>query len=157
MFFSEYFSFPCQYRSTIAPYSFIHLPPTLYNVFLPALQFSPVSTIPPLLHTHPSIYHPHSIIFFSQHYSFPCQYHSTIAPYSSIHLPPTLYNIFLPALQFPLSVSFHHCSFLISMYSCCYQYKFTQPLNRTKCNCLSEILENWIEEQTVRLQWARVL
>ena len=34
--------FPCQYHSTIAPYSFIHLPPTLYNVFLPVLQFSPV-------------------------------------------------------------------------------------------------------------------
>ena len=44
--------FPCQYHSTIAPYSFIHLPPTLYNVFLPVLQFSSVSTIPPLLHTH---------------------------------------------------------------------------------------------------------
>ena len=39
--------FPCQYHSTIAPYSFIHLPPTLCNVFLPALQFSPVSIIPP--------------------------------------------------------------------------------------------------------------
>ena len=44
--------FPCQYHSTIAPYSFIHLPPTLYNVFLPALQFSPDSIIPPLLHIH---------------------------------------------------------------------------------------------------------
>ena len=31
---------------------FIHLPPTLYNVFLPVLQVSPVSIIPPLLHTH---------------------------------------------------------------------------------------------------------
>ena len=93
---------------------FIHLPPTLHNVFLPVLQFSPR------------------------------QYHSTIAPYSSIHLPPTLYNVSLPALQFspvsiippllhthsfiyhprcimvfsqyfsfPLSVSFNHCSILI--------------------------------------------
>ena len=143
MFSSQYFSFPCQYHSTIAPYSSIHLPPTLYNVFLPALQFplsvpfhhcsipiqpstthtvkcfspstsvSPVSTIPPLLHTHPSIYHPRCIMFFSQHFSFPCQYHSTIAPYSSIHLPPTIYNVFLPALQFPLSVPFHRCSVLI--------------------------------------------
>jgi len=34
--------------------------------------------------------------------AFPCQYHSTNAPYSFIHLPSTLYNIFLPALQFPL-------------------------------------------------------
>jgi len=25
MFFSQYFSFPCQYHSTIAPYSFFHL------------------------------------------------------------------------------------------------------------------------------------
>ena len=83
MFFSQHFNLPCQYHSTIAPYSFIHLPPALYNVFLPALQFSPVSIIPPLLHTHPSIYHPRSIMFFSQHFSF------------------------------PLSVSFHHCSILI--------------------------------------------
>ena len=45
--------FPCQYHSTIAPYPFIHLPPTLYNVFLPVLQLSPVSIIVPLLHTHP--------------------------------------------------------------------------------------------------------
>ena len=75
--------FPCQYHSTIAPYSFIHLPPTLYNVFLPVLQFSPVSIIPPLLHTHSSIYHPRCIMFFSQYFSF------------------------------PLSVSFYHCSILI--------------------------------------------
>ena len=75
--------FPSQYHSTIAQYSFIHLPPTLYNVFLPVLQFSPVSIIPPLLHTHSFIYHPHCIMFFSQYFSF------------------------------PLSVSFHHCSILI--------------------------------------------
>jgi len=75
--------FPCQYHSTIAPYSFIHLPPTLYNVFLPVLQFFPVSIIPPLLHTHSFIYHSRCIMFFSQYFSF------------------------------PLSVSFHHCSILI--------------------------------------------
>ena len=63
--------FPCRYYSTIAPYSFINLPPTLYNVFLPVRQCSPVTTIPPLLHTHSSIYHPHYIIFFSQYFSFP--------------------------------------------------------------------------------------
>ena len=40
-------------------------------VFLPVLQFSPVITIPPLLHTHPSIYHPRCIMFFSQYFSFP--------------------------------------------------------------------------------------
>ena len=143
MFFSQYFILPCQYHSTIAPYSSINLPPALYNGFLPILQFplsvsfhhcsilihpstthavccfspstsvSPVSIIPPLLHTHPSINHPHCIMFFSQYFIFPSQYHSTIAPYSSIHLPPTLYYVFLPVLQFPLSVSFHHCSILI--------------------------------------------
>ena len=81
--FSRFFGFPCYYQSTIAPYSFIHLPPTMYTVFLPVLRFSPVSTIPPLLHTHSFIYHPHYITFFSQYFSF------------------------------PLSVSFHHCSILI--------------------------------------------
>ena len=75
--------FAYQNHSTFAPYSFIHLPPTLYNVFLPVLQFSPVSIIPPLLHTHSSIYHPRCIMFFSQYFSF------------------------------PLSVSFHHCYILI--------------------------------------------
>ena len=79
--------FPCQYHSTIAPYSFIHLPPTLYNVFLPVLQFSPVSIIPPLLHTHSFIYHPRCIMFFSQYFSF------------------------------PLSVSFHPCSIPIFIYT----------------------------------------
>ena len=43
--------FPHLYHSTNAPYPFIHLPPTLYNVSLPVLQFSPVTTIPPMLHT----------------------------------------------------------------------------------------------------------
>ena len=54
-FFPRTSRFPCQYHSTIAPYSFIHLPPTMYNVFLPALQFSPVyhSTIVPY-HSHVS-------------------------------------------------------------------------------------------------------
>jgi len=89
--------FPCQYHSTNAPYPFIHLPPTLY-VSLPILQFSPVSTISPMLHTHPFTYHPH-YMFLSQYFSFPCQYHFTNAPYPSIHLPPTLY-VSLPVLQF---------------------------------------------------------
>ena len=141
--FSQYFSFPCQYHSTNAPHSFILLPPTLYNVFITVLQFplsvsfhqssilihspttnaveyfspstsvSPVTIIPPMLHTHSFICHRRCITFFSQHFSFPCQYHSTNAPYPFIHLPPTLYNVFLPALQFPLSVSFHQCSITI--------------------------------------------
>jgi len=113
MFFSYYLSFPCQYHSTIAPYTFIHLPTTLYNVFLPVFQFSPVSIIQPLLHTNSFIYQPRCIMFFSYYFSFPCQYHSTIAPYTFIHLPTTLCNVFLLVLQFSLSVSFHHCSILI--------------------------------------------
>ena len=137
------FSFPCQYHSTNAPYSFIHLPPTLYSVFLPAHQFplsvpfhqcsilirsstthvvqcfspstsvSPVSIIPPMLHTHSFIYHPRCIMFFSQHFSFPLSVSSTTAPYSFIHLTSTLYNVFLPVLQFsPVSI-IHHCSIFI--------------------------------------------
>ena len=86
IFFSQHFSFTCQYHSTIAPYSSIHLPPILHNVFLPVLEFSPVSIIPPLLHTHPFIYHQRCIMFFSQHFSF------------------------------PLSVPFHHCSITIFNY-----------------------------------------
>ena len=94
--------FPCQYHSTFAPYSFIHLPPTLYNVFLPVLQFSPVSTIPPLLHTHSSIYHPRYKMFFSQYFSF------------------------------PLSVSFHQCSILIhsSTTDAVWSSKLTMPCNK---------------------------
>ena len=55
MFLSQYFSFPLSvsfHHCSI----FIHLPHTLYNVPLPVLQFSPVSIIPPLLHTHLFIY-----------------------------------------------------------------------------------------------------
>ena len=94
--------FPCQYHSTNSPYPFIHLPPTLYNVSLPVLQISPVSIIPPLLHTNSFTYHPRYIMFLSQYFTFPCQYHSTNAPYPFIHLPPTLYNVSLPVLQFSL-------------------------------------------------------
>jgi hypothetical protein len=51
--------------------------------------------------------------FPPQYFSFPCQYHSTNAPHLFIHLPPTLYNVFLPVLQFPLPVLFYQCSILI--------------------------------------------
>ena len=78
--------------------------------FSPSTSVSPVSIIPPMLHTHSFIYHPRCVMFFSQYFSFPCQYHSTNAPYSFIHLPPTLCNVFPPALQFPLSVSFQQYS-----------------------------------------------
>jgi hypothetical protein len=73
--------------------------------FSPSTPVSSVSIIPPMLHTHSSIYHRRCIMFFSQYFSSPCQYHSTNAPYSFIHLPPRLYNIFLPVLQFsPVSM-----------------------------------------------------
>ena len=80
--------FPCQYHSTNAPYPFIHLPPTLYNVSLLVLQFSPVSTIPPILHTHSFTYHPRYIMFLSQYFSFPLSvsFHQCSIP---IHSPTT--------------------------------------------------------------------
>jgi len=83
------------------------------RVFLPGFQISPVNIISPMFHIHSSIYHQHCIKFFSQHFSFPCQYHSSNAPYSFIHLPPTLYNVLHPELQFPLTVSFHQSSIRI--------------------------------------------
>jgi len=105
MFFSQHFSFPLSVSFHHCSILIHPFPPTLYNFSLPAIEFSPVSIIPPLLHTHSSIYHPRCIIFFSQYFIFPCQYHSTIAPYSFINLPPTLYNVFLPVLQFsPVSI-----------------------------------------------------
>ena len=88
MFLSQYFSFPRQYRSTNAPYAFIRLPPTLYNVSLPVLQFSPVSIIPPILHTNSFKYHPCYIMFLSQYFSFPLSvsFHQCSIP---IHSPTT--------------------------------------------------------------------
>ena len=81
--------------------------------FPPSTSVTPVSIIPPMLHTQSFIYHQRCIMFFSQYFSYPCQYHSTNAPYSIIHLSPTLYNVFLPVLHFPRSVSFHQYSILI--------------------------------------------
>ena len=82
--------FPCQYHSTNAPYPFIHLPPTPYTVFLPVLQFSLVSTIPPMLRTHSFTYHTHYIMFLSQYFSFPLSvsFHQCSIP---IHSPTTHY------------------------------------------------------------------
>ena len=89
MFFSQYFSFSCQYNSTNAPYSFIHSSTThAVQYFSPITSVSPVSIIPPMFHIHSFI---HSFNL----------------------LPPSLYNVFLPVLHFPLSVSFHQCSMLI--------------------------------------------
>ena len=76
----------------------------LAQVFLGVLQISPVSIIPPLLHTRSSIYHPHCIMFISQYFSFPLSvsfHHCSIL----IHLPPILCNVFLSILQFsPVSI-----------------------------------------------------
>jgi hypothetical protein len=134
MFFSQYFSFPLSvsfhHCSILIHPSAIHA-----VCFSPSTSVFPVSIIPLLLHTHSSICHPRCIMFFSQYFSFPlsvsfhhcsilihptaihavcfspstsvfpCQYHSTIAPYSFIHLPSTLYNVFLPVIQFsPVSI-----------------------------------------------------
>ena len=108
MFLSQYFSLPCQYHSTNAPYSFNHLPPTLYNILLPVLQLPlSVSFQQCSIHIHSST--THAVRFSPSISLFPCQYHFTNAPYSFIHLPLTLYNVFLPVLQYPLSVSFHQC------------------------------------------------
>ena len=80
--------FPCQYHSTNVPYPFIHLPPTLYNLSLQVLQISPVSIIPPMLHTHSFTYHPRYIMFLSQYFSFPLSvpFHQRSIP---IHSPTT--------------------------------------------------------------------
>ena len=94
--------FPCKKHTTIALNSSIYIPPTLINIFLHVLQFSPVSIFPPMLHTHSTNYHQCTIIFFSQNFSFICHYHSTIAPHSFNHVPHILYNIFLARLQFSL-------------------------------------------------------
>jgi hypothetical protein len=87
----------------------------LGQVFLPIFQFSPVSIISPMFHTHPFIYH-RRCMFFSQYFSFPAQYHSTNAPYLFIPLPLTVYHVFLPVLQFPPSVPFHQRSILVFIY-----------------------------------------
>ena len=76
-------AFPCQYHSTKVAYTLIQLLPTVYNIYLPVLQFSPVSIIPLMLHTHLFTCHARYIMFLSQYFSF------------------------------PLSVSFHHCSIRI--------------------------------------------
>jgi len=98
---SHYFSFPLSVLFH-APYLFIHVPPTLYNVFLPVLQYSPVSIILPMLHTHPIT----SV--------FPCQYHSMLHTSSSIYHRHYI-MFFFQYLSFPLSVSFHRCSMLIPL------------------------------------------
>ena len=105
---SQYFRFSCQYHSTIAPYPFIPLPPTLYNVFLLVLQLSPVSIIPTMLHTHsfthlpPSLYNVFlPVLQLSPVSIIPTMLHT----HSFTHLPPALHNVFLPVHQLsPVSI-----------------------------------------------------
>jgi hypothetical protein len=68
--FSQYFSFLSQYHSTIAPQSFIHLPLFLNSIFLSAVHFSTLSIIQPLLHTHSTICHTSFFGFYSQCFNF---------------------------------------------------------------------------------------
>ena len=99
--FCQSFSFPVSIIPQMLPTHSSIYHPRCITFFSRYFSF-PVSIIPPLLHNYSSIYLPRCITFFCRYFSFPCQYHSTIAPYSFIHLPPTLYNVFLPVLQFPL-------------------------------------------------------
>ena len=96
--------------------TFIHLLPTLYNVFLQALQLSPVIIIPSLLHTHSSIYHPRRITYFSQYFSFPLSvsFHSSssqnllhavkLSPAISVRCTQPLFDVFISQLYVQLSV-----------------------------------------------------
>ena len=122
MFFSQHSNFPLSvsfHHCSI----FIHLQPTLYSVFLPVLQFSPVSIIPPLLHTHSFIYHPHCIMFFSQYFRFPLSVsfhhffihtHSFITHVLLISL--LMFLVFLPFI--PCSVSL---TFILSVFKTIYR------------------------------------
>jgi hypothetical protein len=71
----------------------------------PVHQLPPITNIPPMLHIHLFICQIHCIMFFSHYlcfiYVFCCQYHSTNAPYSFIHLPTTMYNVFSKYFSFP--------------------------------------------------------
>ena len=62
---------------------------SLSKVSLPVLLSSPVSIIPPTLHTHSFTYHPHYIMFLSQHFCSPV---STIPPTLHTHLVPSRRN-----------------------------------------------------------------
>jgi len=84
-------------------------------------------------------------MFFSQYFSFPCQYHFANAPYSFIHLPPTLYNVFLPVHQFPL-YQITHAPYPSLSTRWSHQDKPAMPGNLTESNALLEIPEYWIEK-----------
>jgi hypothetical protein len=75
-----------KFNPTLLYFGFIAERLTQWQVFLPALQFSLVSIIPPLLHSHSFSYHRCSVMFFYQHFSFPLSvsfHHSSILTHSS--------------------------------------------------------------------------
>ena len=70
MFFSQYFSFPCQYHSNIIPHSFIHLSPKL--IMFSSQYFSFPCQYHSTIAPYSSIHLSHKLImFFSQYFSFP--------------------------------------------------------------------------------------
>ena len=90
-------------RNSTALVGFVVYKVALAHIYLQELHFSAVSIIPLLLHTHSFIYHTRCITFLSQYFSFPLSvsFHHC----SFIHLPHTLYNVFLPVLQIsPVSI-----------------------------------------------------
>ena len=116
----------------------------LGEVFLPVLQISPVSTIPPMLHTHSFTYHPHYIMFLSQYFSFPLSvpFHQCSIPIHS--LPPTLYNVSQLVLQFsPVSTippTLHTHSFTYhSLYLLFLSQYFSFPLSVPFHRCSTPI------------------
>ena len=125
---------------------------TVYNVFLPVLQFSPVSIILLLLHTHSSIYHPRCIMFFSQHFSFPLSgplHHSTIAPHSFIHLNAfltcrrmtRLFRTFQAAVLFQKSIrTVHKSTFIWSLKVNCTQASLSV---QSQCIPTSDVPGTW--------------
>ena len=87
----------------------------LEQICLPVHQFSPVCIIPPLFHIHSFIYHWRCIMLFSQYISLPLSVSFPIAPYSSIYHPRSI-KFFSQYFSFPpLSVSFPHCSIFIHL------------------------------------------
>jgi hypothetical protein len=99
---------------------FIHLPPTLYNVSLPVLQFSRQyhCTIAPYSYI--------SVLRLIKCLSlYDCFSVSTNAPYSYIYHQRC--TMFLSQyFSFPLSVSFHQCSILIHISPALYNFSNCQ-------------------------------
>jgi len=65
---SQYICFPLSVPFHKPSKIFIHLTPIFYNVSLPTLLFSPLSTTPRTNQTYSITYHPHYKIFLSQYF-----------------------------------------------------------------------------------------